>query len=76
MRIPYDILQDRFTHNPILHRAILNFLCAVFGQIVQTAVCNRFHLTEQRLARWLLFVHDRLDRNISDTILPETALTP
>jgi CRP-like cAMP-binding protein len=63
MRIPCDILKDWFTHNPILHRAILNFLCAVFGQIVQTAVCNRFHLTEQRLARWLLFVYDRLDRD-------------
>jgi CRP-like cAMP-binding protein len=63
MRIPCDILKDWFTHNPILHRAILNFLYAVFRQIVQTAVCNRFHLTEQRLARWLLFMYDRLDRD-------------
>jgi CRP-like cAMP-binding protein len=63
MRIPCDILKDWFTHNPILRRAILNFLFAVFRQVVQTAVCNRFHLTEQRLARWLLFVHDRLDRD-------------
>jgi CRP-like cAMP-binding protein len=63
MRIPCDILKDWFTRNPILHRAILNFLYAVFRQIVQTAVCNRFHLTEQRLARWLLFMYDRLDRD-------------
>jgi CRP-like cAMP-binding protein len=63
MRIPCDILKDWFTRNPILHRAILHFIYALFGQIVQTAVCNRFHLTEQRLARWLLFVHDRLDRD-------------
>jgi CRP-like cAMP-binding protein len=61
MRIPSAILKDRFTHNATLHRAILDFIYALFWQIVQTAVCNRFHLTEQRLARWLLFAHDRLD---------------
>ena len=62
MRIPCDILKDWFaTHNVTLHRAILRFVYALFGQIVQTAVCNRFHLTEQRLACWLLFAHDRLD---------------
>jgi CRP-like cAMP-binding protein len=61
MRIPSDILKHWFTHNTALHRAILHFIYALFWQIVQTAVCNRFHLTEQRLARWLLFAHDRLD---------------
>lgn len=61
MRMPCDILKDWFTHNTILHRVILRFIYALFWQIVQTAVCNRFHLTEQRLARWLLFAHDRLD---------------
>jgi CRP-like cAMP-binding protein len=61
MRIPSAILKDCFTHNTTLHRAILHFIYALFWQIVQTAVCNRFHLTKQRLARWLLFAHDRLD---------------
>jgi CRP-like cAMP-binding protein len=62
MRIPSDILKDWFTtHNTALRQAILHFVYALFWQIVQTAVCNRFHLTEQRLARWLLFAHDRLD---------------
>lgn len=30
-------------------------------QISQTAVCNKLHLLEQRLARWLLMCHDRSD---------------
>jgi CRP-like cAMP-binding protein len=29
-------------------------------QIAQSVVCNLFHLTEQRLARWLLLTHDRV----------------
>lgn len=30
-------------------------------QIAQTVACNRLYRTEQRLARWLLMAHDRVD---------------
>jgi CRP-like cAMP-binding protein len=30
-------------------------------QIGQTAACNAIHTTEERLSRWLLMCHDRVD---------------
>jgi DNA-binding FadR family transcriptional regulator len=33
---------------------------ALFEQCAQTAACNRLHALEQRCARWLLMIHDRV----------------
>jgi Mn-dependent DtxR family transcriptional regulator len=41
-------------------RQTLNrYLYVLTAQIAQTAACNRFHLLDQRMARWLLMSQDR-----------------
>lgn len=48
---------------PALRRAVLLFTDVLANQVAQTATCNRFHLIEERLARWLLMSRERLPSN-------------
>jgi CRP-like cAMP-binding protein len=43
-----------------LQRGVFGYTHALMMQITQTAVCNRFHVVEARLARWLLMTRDRV----------------
>jgi CRP-like cAMP-binding protein len=43
-----------------LRDLVNDYLPALFGQISQSAACNRLHSSEERLARWLLMSHDRV----------------
>jgi CRP-like cAMP-binding protein len=39
---------------------VQNYTRALFGQISQSAACNRLHTNEERLSRWLLMSGDRV----------------
>lgn len=59
-RMGFDELQDVLNAAPQLQR-LLNRYATVHGlQTAQTAGCNRLHDLEQRLARWLLLIQDRV----------------
>jgi CRP-like cAMP-binding protein len=44
-------------------RLLTRYGQALVGVIMQSAACNAVHPVEQRLARWLLAAHDRVERN-------------
>ena len=44
-----------------LHRAMLRYVNAFLQQTTTTALANGRSKTEERLARWLLMAHDRVD---------------
>ena len=44
---------------PKLRSSIDLYVHVLMGQLVRSAGCNRFHVVEQRVARWLLMTGDR-----------------
>lgn len=62
-RLPGAMMRDEFNRNhPVMH-LMLRYTQALITQMAQTAVCNRHHLLDQQLCRWLLLSLDRLDRD-------------
>jgi CRP-like cAMP-binding protein len=61
LKISARVLQQEFARGGPLQQILLRYTQALLTQISQTAVCNRLHPLEQRLCRWLLLCHDRLN---------------
>ena len=54
-----SIMRER----PAVRDALLAYVHVLTIQTAQTALCNAIYQVEQRLARWLLMCHDRVDGN-------------
>lgn len=60
LKLKAEAMQEEFAKGGPFQCLLLRYTQALIIQFSQTAVCNRFHLLEQRLCRWLLFCHDRV----------------
>jgi CRP-like cAMP-binding protein len=56
-------LKEEFENSGALQRLTGSYIQAHMIQTAQTAACNRLHDIAERLARWLLACHDRMDSN-------------
>ncbi|MGI4938948.1 MAG: Crp/Fnr family transcriptional regulator [Janthinobacterium lividum] len=61
LRMAASALRDSFDDSPVLRRLLFQALQVFMAQVAQTAACNSLHSLSQRLARWLLLAHDRMD---------------
>lgn len=60
-KVKAEALRQEFRRDTKLQSSILRYMHASFAQISQTALCNRLHTVEERLARWLLLCYDRMN---------------
>jgi len=62
MRMRSEVFKDglKRNHNPLLTQLLL-YTRSLMKQVGQTAACNRIHTVEERLSRWLLMCHDRME---------------
>jgi hypothetical protein len=64
LRVPthefFELRRSSSTFDELIDR----YAQVVFGQIAQTAACNRLHGIEARASRWLLQAHDRFAEDV------------
>jgi CRP-like cAMP-binding protein len=61
VRCPVKILQEEFRRSEHVRQLFVGYWETLMSQIQQTVACNALHSMEQRMARWLLMMHDRAD---------------
>ncbi len=60
LRMRFRELEHLFQRDAVLRRIVLCFVQYQTLNLSQVAACNRLHEVEERLARWLLMVSDRI----------------
>lgn len=59
LRAPTSVVREHILSCSDLHGLLMAYSQSMAHQLTQSAVCNRFHTAQQRLARWLLLTSDR-----------------
>lgn len=62
-RAPKALIREHILKCSALHELLMDYSQRVMHQLAQSALCNRFHTSVQRLARWLLLTAERADTN-------------
>jgi len=60
-RVPVDVVQAAMAQSHTLRSVIMRYVHSFIVQIAHTALVNASHTLDQRLARWLLMTHDRIE---------------
>jgi CRP-like cAMP-binding protein len=56
-----EVFSEALSGSETMRMALARFTEGLFAQVQQTAACNAQHRLDERLARWLLTLHDRAE---------------
>lgn len=60
-RVPRAVIREHILSCSALHELLMDYSQRVMHQLAQSAVCNRFHTSVERLSRWLLLTAERAE---------------
>ena len=58
-----DLVEHVVQHGGPLYELLLRYTNAFMGMIAQVAACNNTHSLEERMCRWILMTHDRVQKD-------------
>lgn len=61
LRMPVTAFRAAIAGDTPLRRVTQRYLMAYLALVSQSVACNRLHNVEERFARWVLMMHDRVD---------------
>jgi CRP-like cAMP-binding protein len=65
-RLSADAVREEMAREGPVRERLLRYAQALFYQVAQTSGCNRGHPVQERCARWLLMVQDRVQAGTFD----------
>jgi CRP-like cAMP-binding protein len=74
VRTRLSVVREEFDKGGGFQQVLLRYANGLMRQVSQTAACNASHTAEERLSRWLLMCHDRVDSlelNLTQEFLAE-----
>src|SRR5262249_20728414 len=64
LRMPASTFLQELRQGGALDRLLRRYIAYSLRYAYQTVLCNALHSVEQRMCRWLLMTHDRVQENV------------
>lgn len=64
LRCPIEVLQSEFKRSEHVRDLFVSYSETLLSQVQQTVACNAMHSMEEKMARWLLMMHDRAEGQV------------
>lgn len=61
VRCPIELIRSEFSRSEHVRNLFVSYSETLLSQVQQTVACNAMHTTEEKMCRWLLMMHDRVD---------------